>query len=144
LKTFLYSSCAINCRWSQQICPVRSVNSLTFPSRIRKWEDVTVDEVDVILTVLMLMGIVHRSVLKEPTIIHSIFFSFLRRCLWKNWSWQSNYIFDDSNHMSLLLHPTFCQFSLIYILIPSVSKICFSIFLSFVQVFRSVFFFQIF
>jgi hypothetical protein len=33
-----------------QLGVLKSVNSLTFSSRIRKWEDVTVDEVDIILT----------------------------------------------------------------------------------------------
>jgi hypothetical protein len=38
----------------------RSVNPFTFCSRIRKWEDITVDEVYVVLTLLILMGILQK------------------------------------------------------------------------------------
>jgi hypothetical protein len=43
----------------------KSIKPLTFCSRIRKWEDVTVDEMYVVLVLFMLIGIVQKPTLRS-------------------------------------------------------------------------------
>jgi hypothetical protein len=51
-------------RYAQQEIS-KNVKSFTFCFRIRKWEDVTIDEMYVVLAVFMLMGIVQKSTFRS-------------------------------------------------------------------------------
>jgi hypothetical protein len=64
-KHFWYCPCTTHCRWSQQQEISKSIRPLTFCSRIRKWEDVTVDNMYVVLPLFMLLGIIQKPALRS-------------------------------------------------------------------------------
>jgi hypothetical protein len=72
---------------------LKTSGPLTFCSRIRKWENVIVDEVYVVVAMFMLMGIVRKPTLRscysKNCLLFTVFWGCGRGgglCHWKGWS----------------------------------------------------------